>query len=48
MINESEYCGIILVRNFNKPLVLTKINYKEYKNYTKCWVSENIRILMLK
>ena len=40
MIKESEYCSKIIKTHFNKPLVITKKDHKDFESSTKCWISK--------
>ena len=42
MITESEYCSKVIETEFNKPLVFTKNDHEELKNFTKCRISKSI------
>ena len=42
MIEESKYCSKVMKKHFNKELVMTKEDYKDFKNSTKCWICDNI------
>ena len=41
MIEESKYCSKVMKKHFNKELVMTKKDYKDFKNSTKCWICDN-------
>ena len=41
MIEESTYCSKVMKKHFNKELVMTKKDYKDFKNSTKCWICDN-------
>ena len=41
MIEESKYCSNAMKKNFNKELVMTKKNNKDFENSTKCWICVN-------
>ena len=42
MITESEYCSKVIETEFNKPLVFTKNDHEELKNFTKCRICKSI------
>ena len=41
MIEESKYSSEVMKKHFNKELVLTKEDNKDFKNSTKCWIWDN-------
>ena len=41
MIEESIYCGDVMKKHFNKELVMTKEDNKDFENSTKCWIRDN-------
>ena len=41
MIEESKYSTEVMKKHFNKELVLTKEDNKDFKNSTKCWIWDN-------
>ena len=40
LIKESKYCSKIMEPEFNKPLIITKIDHEDFKNSTKYWNCE--------
>ena len=40
MIEESKYCNVVM-KKINKELLMTKKDYEDFKNSTKCWVCNN-------
>ena len=41
MIEWSKYCDEVMKKHFNKDLVMTKKDNKDFKNSTKCWIWDN-------
>ena len=41
MIKESKYYSDVMKRYFNKELVITKEDNKDFENSTKCWICDN-------
>ena len=41
MIEQSKYCSDVMKKCFNKKLVMTKKNNKDFKNFTKYWTCAN-------
>ena len=41
MIKESKYCSDVMKKHFNKELVMTKKENKDFENTTKCWICDN-------
>ena len=41
MIKESEYFSNVFKTEFNKPLVLTEKDRKDFNNSTKCYICKN-------
>ena len=41
MIVESKCCGDVMKKHFNKELTTTKEDNEDFKNSTKCWISNN-------
>ena len=41
MIEESKYCSEGMKKHFNKELVMTKEDNKDFKNSTKSWICDN-------
>ena len=41
MIEESKYCSDVMKKYFNKELVMTKEDNKDFENSTKCWICDN-------
>ena len=41
MIKESEYCSDMMRKHFNKELVITKKDNKDFENSTKCCICDN-------
>ena len=41
MIEETKYCSHMMNKHFNKQLVVTKEDNKDFKNSTKCWICGN-------
>ena len=44
MIEESKYCSDVTKKHFNKELIMTKEDNKDFKNSTKCWTCDNDHI----
>ena len=42
MIKEGEYCSNVMKKHFNKELMMTKKDNKNFENSTKCWVCDYI------
>ena len=40
MIKEGEYCSNVMKKHFNKELMMTKKDNKNFENSTKCWVCD--------
>ena len=40
MIQESKCCSDVMNKHFNKELVMTKEDNKNFKNSTKCWICD--------
>ena len=38
MIEESQYCGDVMVKHFNKELVMPKEDNEDFENSTSCWI----------
>ena len=38
IIEERKYCSDVMKKHFNKELVITKEDNKNFKNSTKCWI----------
>ena len=41
MIEESKYCSNVMKKHFNKELVMTKKDNRDFENSTKCWICDN-------
>ena len=41
MAEEIKYCSDVMKRDFNKELVMTKEDNKDFENSTKCWICDN-------
>ena len=41
VIKESKYCSDVIKTNFNKELVTTKEDKKDFESSTKCWICDN-------
>ena len=41
MIDESKYCSKVMKKYFSKELVMTKEDNEDFKNSSKCWISDN-------
>ena len=41
MIEERKYCSDVMKKHFNKQLVMTKEDNKDFKNSTKFWICDN-------
>ena len=41
MIKESKYCSDVMKKKFNKELLMTKEDNKDFENSTKCWICDN-------
>ena len=41
MIEESKYCSDVMKKLFNKELLMTKKDNKDFENSTKCWIYDN-------
>ena len=41
MIKGSKYCSDVMEKLFNKVLVMTKKDNKDFKTSTKCWIIDN-------
>ena len=41
MIKESKYCSEVMKKHFNKELVMTEEDNKDFENSTKCWICDN-------
>ena len=44
MIEESKYCSVVMKKNFNKELAMTKQNNEDFENSTKCWICDSAYI----
>ena len=44
MIKESEYWSKIIETELNKPIDMTKLYKKDFKNSTKCWICKTGKI----
>ena len=44
MIEESKCYNGVMKKHFNKKLAMTKKDYKDFKNFTKCWICDNAYI----
>ena len=44
MIEESKYCSDVIKKLFNKELVMTKKDNRDFENSTKCWTCDNYYI----
>ena len=41
MTEESKYCRDVMIKHFNKELVMTKKDNEDFKNSTKCSVCDS-------
>ena len=41
MIQENKYCSDVIIKHFNKELVMTKEDNENFTNSTKCWICDN-------
>ena len=41
VIEKSKYCNEVMKKQFNKELVMTKEDNKDFKNSTECWICDN-------
>ena len=41
MVEERKYCSRVTKRHFNKELVMTKEDDKNFDSSTKCWIYDN-------
>ena len=41
MIEENKYCSDVMKKHFDKELVKTKKDNKDFENATKCWICDN-------
>ena len=41
IIEKSKYCGDMTKKPFNKELVTTEKNNKDFENSRKCWICDN-------
>ena len=41
MIEENKCCGDVMKKHFNKEFTTTKEDNEDFKNSTKCWISNN-------
>ena len=41
MTEESKHCSDVIIKHFKKELGMTKEDYQNFKNSTKCWICEN-------
>ena len=41
MIEESQYCNDVMKKHFNKKLVMTNQDDKDFINSTKFWIYDN-------
>ena len=41
IIGESKYCSDMMEKHFNKELVITKEDNKDFESSTKCWICDN-------
>ena len=41
MIEESKYSSDVMKKHFNRELVMTKKDNKDFENPTKCWICDN-------
>ena len=44
MIEESKCCSDLMKKYFNKELVMTKEDSKDFENSTKCWICNNVYV----
>ena len=47
MIKESKYYSDVMKKHFNKELVMTKEDKKDFQNSTKCWIYDNHYIVII-
>ena len=41
MIQENKYCSDVIIKHFNKELVMTKEDNENFTNSIKCWICDN-------
>ena len=41
MMEESQYCSVLMKKHFSKELVMTEKNNEDFENFTKCWICDN-------
>ena len=44
MIKESKYCSDLMKEHLKKELVINKKDKKDFENYTKCSISDNVYV----
>ena len=44
MIEESKYCNKVMKKQFNKDLMMTKEENKDFRNSAKCWICDDYYI----
>ena len=44
MIEKSKYCSDVMQNHFNKEIVMATEDNEDFKNYTKCWICDNVYI----
>ena len=44
MIKESKYCSDLMKEYLKKELVINKKDKKDFENYTKCSISDNVYV----
>ena len=47
MIKESKYYSDVMKKHFNKELVMTKEDKKDFQNSSKCWICDNHYIVII-
>ena len=44
MVEESKYCGNKIKKHFNKELVMTKNDKKDFESSINCWICGNVYV----
>ena len=47
MIEESKYCNVVIAGHFNRKLVITKKNDKDFKSSAKCWICDTVYVKVM-
>ena len=42
MTAKSKDCSDVMKKHFNKEIVIRKKDVKDFENFTKCWVLDNV------